>query len=76
MPMVKPLKHYVFREIGGIFRDIENREQEILADVLTEYELLIDDRMEFARIRDYAREIIIWYRAYGNVVDITIWKMD
>lgn len=73
--MVKPLKEYDFRLIGGVFRDIKNQEQELLTDVLTKYEIIVDDRTQFARLYDYVREIVIYYRSHGNVVTIIIWKM-
>lgn len=73
--MVKPLKDYDFRLIGGVFRDIKNQEQELLTDVLTKYEIIVDDRTQFARLYDYVREIVIYYRSHGNVVTIIIWKM-
>lgn len=73
--MVKPLKDYEFRLIGGVFRDIKNQEQELLTDVLTKYEIIVDDRTQFARLYDYVREVVIYYRSHGNVVTIIIWKM-
>lgn len=73
--MVKPLKDYDFRLIGGVFRDIKYQEQELLTDVLTKYEIIVDDRTQFARLYDYEREIVIYYRSHGNVVTIKIWKM-
>lgn len=73
--MVKPLKKYDFRLIGGVFRDIKNQEQELLTDVLTKYEIIVDDRTQFARLYDYVREVVIYYRSHGNVVTIIIWKM-
>lgn len=73
--MVKPLKDYDFRLIGGVFRDIKYQEQELLTDVLTKYDIIVDDRTQFARLYDYVRDIVIYYRSHGNVVTITIWKM-
>ena len=73
--MVKPLKDYDFRLIGGVFRDIKYQEQELLTDVLTKYDIIVDDRTQFARLYDYVREIVIYYRSHGNVVTIIIWKM-
>lgn len=73
--MVKPLKDYDFRLVGGVFRDIKYQEQELLTDVLTKYEIIVDDRTQFARLYDYVRDIVIYYRSHGNVVTITIWKM-
>lgn len=73
--MVKPLKDYEFRLIGGVFRDIKYQEQELLTDVLSKYDIIVDDRTQFARLYDYEREIVIYYRSHGNVVTIIIWKM-
>ena len=64
----------IFRPIDGIWRDCSNGA--VLADVLDEYELVIDDRAEFIRLRDYRRNVSIWYRAGSNKVTITIWSLD
>lgn len=75
--MTKPLEHYTFRPIDGIWVDVLGKEPLILADVLMSYDMLIDDRTQFARMYDYERGIIIWYRAYGALkIEITIFKMD
>lgn len=72
--MVKPVKEMIFRPIDGIYRDPASGK--VLADVLDEYELLIDDRMQFARIYDYERELLIYYRAGSLMVRLTFWKLD
>lgn len=74
--MTKPLLQFCFHEIGGVWRDITYPEQKILADVLEEYEIIIDDRTQFARLYDYRRELCIWYRAYScGKITITIWRI-
>lgn len=63
----------IFREIGGTWTDASTGR--VLADVLAEYEIIVDDRTEFARIRDYERNILIFFRASAGKVTITIWEM-
>lgn len=66
-------KHYVFRPTEGIW---QNAEGEVLADVLAEYGLTIDDRTQFARIYDYEQMLCFWYRAYGAMkVTLTIYNL-
>lgn len=72
--MAKPLKEMIFRCISGIWQDAST--QRVLADVLAEYDIVIDDRCEFARIKDYARNVSIWYRASAGKVTLTIWKLN
>lgn len=72
--MTKPLKEMIFRPIGEIWRDCSTGA--VLADVLNEYDIVIDDRAEFMRLRDYDRNVSIWVRAGTNKVTITIWKID
>lgn len=72
--MAKPLKEMIFRCIEGIWQDAST--QRVLADVLEEYDILVDDRCEFARIKDYARNVSIWYRASAGKVTLTIWKLN
>ena len=43
--MTKPLRELVFRQMGGMWRECSSGA--LLADVLNEYELVIDDRAEF-----------------------------
>lgn len=74
--MTKPLKEYDFRQIGGLWRDIKSSEQRILSDVLEEYRIIVDDRAEFVRLRDYDRNVMIWYRVNGGKITITIWGVN
>ena len=71
--MMKPLQDVSFYPIEGIWRDVYGN---VLADFLASYDLVIDDRMEFARMHDYERKITIWYRASAGKVRITIWRLE
>ena len=71
--MTKPLREMIFRDIDGIWRDCSTGA--VLADVLSEYDIMVDDRAEFMRLRDYDRNVSIWYRASAGRVKITIWKL-
>lgn len=68
--MTKPVKEMIFRPIDGIWQDCSNGA--VLADVLSEYELVIDDRAEFIRLKDYQRNLSIYYRASAGKITITI----
>lgn len=72
--MTKPIAEHIFRPIDGIWQDAST--QRVLADVLAEYDIVVDDRCEFARIKDYARKISIWYRASAGKVTLTFWEID
>ena len=72
--MVKPIAKFQFRVIEGLYRDVLDKE-EVLADVLLEYDLVVDDKAEFIRFKDYDKGLAIWYRSYGGKVTITIWKL-
>ena len=71
--MTKPLQETSFFQIDGIWQDAFGN---VLADFLTRYDIIIDDRCQFARLYDYERMISIWYRAYGGKVTITIWRIS
>lgn len=70
--MVKPLQELIFREIGGIWQDAEGN---ILADILASYEIIVDDRTQFARLYDYERMICFFYRADARKVTLTLWRI-
>lgn len=75
--MTKPLFSYVFRPVYDTWIDVKGSEPVVLADVLQSYNILIDDRTQFARLYYYKRGIIIWYRAYGALkITIDIWEME
>ncbi len=71
--MVKPVKEMIFHEMGGIWRSADGV---VLADFLAEYSIVVDDRCEFARLRDYERSVSIWYRASAGKVKITFWAFE
>lgn len=71
--MRKPIREYHFRIIDGMWRDIDTAE--ILADVLLEHDLLIDDRTQFARMPDYDRGVNYWFRHWGGNITLTLWKI-
>lgn len=73
--MVKPLKQFKFYHIGGTWRDIATEDQPTLADVLAQYDLIVDDKCEFARFRDYERGHSVWYRASAGKITLTFWKL-
>lgn len=71
--MANPIKELIFRDVDGMWRDCSNGA--ILADVLSEYNLLIDDRTQFARIYDYERGVCFWYRASAGKIKLTLWAL-
>lgn len=71
--MVKPIHEWIFREISGVWQDASSGR--VLADVLADYGIVVDDRCVFARFRDYERNISIWYRATAGKVKLTIWEV-
>lgn len=73
--MTKPIREYRFREINGIWRDVRG-DSEILADVLAQYSIIVDDRCQFARIYDYERHICFYYRVDGGLITLILWKID
>lgn len=70
---MKPLQETNFFLIDGAWRDTYGN---ILADVLAKYGLLIDDRTQFARIYDYERMIIFYFRASAGKITLTLWRME
>ena len=73
--MEKPIHKYVFRNVDGIWRDVAGN-GDILADVLIRYDLVVDDKAEFIRFKDYERGIYMWYRAYNEAkITLTVWRL-
>lgn len=72
--MNKPLREYTFRPINGVWQD-QTGTGKTLAEILKLYELLIDDKCEFARFKDYQTDTEIWYRATALKITITIWQI-
>lgn len=74
--MVQPLKTYVFRPVDNAWVDVKG-DGELLADVLDYYDLVIDDKCEFARFRDFERNIEIWYRMRAALcISIDVWALE
>lgn len=71
--MTKPLREMIFRDIDGIWQDCSTGA--VLADVLSAWDIVVDDRAEFMRLRDYKRNVSIWYRASAGRIKITIWNL-
>lgn len=74
--MKKPRESFIFRPIDGIWVDVLGKDQIILADVLMSYDILIDDRTQFARLYDYEKGIAIWYRAHALKIELTIFDLE
>lgn len=70
--MIKPLQEITFFPMDGIWQDVEGH---VLADFLSLYDIIIDDRTQFARLYDYDRKICIYYRGTAGKVTITIWRL-
>lgn len=71
--MTKPICEYIFRPMSDMWTDASTGE--VLADVLAKYEIIVDDRCQFARIYDYERGICFYYRASAGKVVLTLWKI-
>lgn len=72
--MSKPLHSFRFRQINGIWQDTTENAG-TLADFLGARNLLIDDRTQFARIKDYQEGISYWYRVDGGLITIDVWPL-
>lgn len=70
--MIKPLQDIIFRPVDGMWQDAEGN---IMADVLASYDIIVDDRTQFARLYDYERMLRIYYRASAGKVTLTIWRI-
>lgn len=69
------IREYVFRPVEGIWRDTAGN-GEILADVLNQYGVIVDDKCQFARLYNYHDSWCMWYRAYGSMkITITLYKI-
>lgn len=64
----------IFRKIGGIWTDAGTNS--VLADVLAKYDIVIDDRCQFARLYDYDRGILFYYRASAGCVKLTLMPLN
>lgn len=73
--MSKPLHYYQFRFVGGMWRDVAG-DGGVLADILSEWEIEIDHRTQFARLKDYERGLQFLFRAYScAMIELTISKL-
>lgn len=70
--MTKPLLEIIFRPVDGIWQDAEGH---VLADVLASYDIIVDDRTQFARLYDYERMICFFFRSYAGKVTLTLWRI-
>lgn len=77
MKKIKPIR-MIFQEVGGMWRRIDSQEPKppTLADTLKELNIVIDDKTEFARIRDYLYNNYIFYRNNGGKIIIEIWDIE
>ena len=67
--MVKPLQDIIFRPIDGLWQSADGV---VLADFLSSYDIVMDDRTQFARLYDYGRMLCFHYRASAGKVQITV----
>ena len=65
-----------FVVVDGVWRDIASPTGKILADVLLDYNLEIDERTQFARLYDYNLGYRIEYRAYGGKVKLNFYPIS
>lgn len=72
---MKPLCEMIFKKVQGVWRNVAG-DSAILADVLTAFELQIDDRCEFARIKDHDNNLEIYYRRNGGKITLTLWQLN
>lgn len=74
--MSKPLHYYQFRFIDGLWRDVAGNGG-VLADVLTLWELEIDYRTQFARIKDFETGLEFTFRAWTCAkIELTVNKLN
>ena len=70
--MIKPLQTFNFFLIEDMWKDVDGH---VLADVLAMYDLVIDERTQFARIYDYHRWILFYFRASAGKISLTLWRI-
>lgn len=73
--MSKPLREYIFRPVDGIWTEISGTGH-TLAEVLSQYQIIVDDRCNFARLYDYDQRIIFLYHASAGKATLTLLKME
>lgn len=72
--MTKPLKQIIFVPANGVWQDVAG-DSGTLADTLARYDIILDDKTEFARIRDYENNLYILIKCGAMKVTMTIWQM-
>ena len=66
--ILQEYRFYLTRE--GVWMDAFGN---VLADILAKYEIIVDDRCQFARLIDYDCAICFEYRAYpGGKITLTL----
>ena len=71
--MSKEKFEQVFHEVDGIWQDPQGK---VLADVLSEWEIIVDDRTQFARLYDYDRGWCIYYRVAGGRITLSWYSLE
>lgn len=70
------LKEYLFRPVDNVWRNV-NGDGEVLADVLRQYDVIMDDRCQFTRLYDYDAGWCLIYRAYGAMkITMTFYSLN
>ena len=61
---------FIFQQINDLYVDITNQFSGTLADFFSEWNIVVDDRLQFGRfiLEDY----VIEYRAYGAKIRINV----
>ena len=72
-------KEMQFREVAGVWQRVDSQEPKppILADVLNELQIIVDDNAQFLRVIRYedGKEKTIEYRHYGGEIRINTWEI-
>lgn len=66
---------YIFRCVDGRYVNISG-DSELLSDVLNALNIIIDDKCQFARFKDFSTNRTIEYRAYTDRIRINIYYFD
>lgn len=74
--MAKPLYEITFRLVDNRWMNVSGDSATTLADYLRSLDIIVDDKCEFARFKDYDKNWSIWYRAQAMKVTITIWQIN
>ena len=69
---MKPLQLIIFRPVGDYWMSADGV---VLADYLASYDIIVDDRCEFARFSDYERRLYFIYRETAGKITITVWRI-